>query len=243
LKQELNDMAPAKAGNNIGEMLLMMQSLIQQIELKGGTHQDLVLNIFNSCEKSSNATFVNFTRTLRDEWESSLDDETDSEETIIDKLATRWNNIYARDPKKTASDPPDAKFTAMTTEISSLKELIKAMQSSSGGGHDDKKNFIVDWRHKKSFGETVDKDGMTWHWCIKHMDGKGLYVTRKEEDHAEWEEIRDFVEDKGQNPILAQHQIERMHRPLHHLVLVCHCRKDPRQLCLLVVSQQLKLKR
>ena len=104
LKQELNDMAPAKAGNNIGEMLLMMQSLIQQIELKGGTHQDLVLNIFNSCEKSSNATFVNFTRTLRDEWESSLDDETDSEETIIDKLA---NNIYARDPKKTASDPPD----------------------------------------------------------------------------------------------------------------------------------------
>jgi len=168
--------------------------LKQEILEKGSAHEDFTLNILDAADRSKDPDFINFVSKLRDNWESAeILDETDSDEVIIDKMTTKWNNIVARKGNDAKKDPPDAKITALSSEISSLKNQIVAMQKgggSNGGGSNGSgsatKSFIPDWRKTKTLGETVDRDDKTWHWCPHHMDGKGLYVTHKPDGHDEW---------------------------------------------------------
>jgi len=128
-----------------------------------------------------------------DEWESAeTNTEIFSADALIDKLTTRWNNMDASDSNAMKEDPPGAKIIALTTEISTLKTQIQSIQkgNGSGGGGTSKTSYVIEeWRKNKTLGDSVERaDGKQWHWCSKHMTGKGMYMTHKEADHAEWEE-------------------------------------------------------
>ena len=193
VKTSLSKVDPAQFKGDIGKMCVSMLKSKQDIEDMGGTHEDFVLNVFSAAERSKSSKFVQYVNRIRDEWESAeTDAELFSADALIDKLTTRWNNMDASDSNATKMDPPDAKIIALTTEVSTLKTQIQSMQkgngSGSGGGGATKSFVIEEWRKTKSFGDSVERDGKHWHWCSKHMNGSGLYVTHKESDHAEWEE-------------------------------------------------------
>jgi hypothetical protein len=48
---------------------------------------------------------------------------------------------------------------------------------------------VEPWRKKKTFGESMERDGRTYYWCLDHkMEGDydGLYVFHPPSGHAEW---------------------------------------------------------
>ena len=190
MKAKLSNVDPAQFKEDIGKMCVFMLKSKQDIEDMGGKHDDFILNVFTAAEKSKSSKFVNYVNRMRDEWESAETDvEIFSADALIDKLTTRWNNMDASDPNPTKMDPPDAKIIALTTEVSTLKTQIQSMQKGNGSGGGATKSFVIEeWRKTKTLGDSVERDGKQWHWCTKHTNGNGLYVTHKESDHAEWEE-------------------------------------------------------
>ena len=117
LKKQLTSMSPGSHGGDVGEMLLDMVRLKQEILEKGSAHEDFILNILDAVGRSKDPNFINFVSKLRDNWESAeILDEIDSDEVIIDKMTTKWNNIVARKGNDAKKDPPDAKFTALSSE-------------------------------------------------------------------------------------------------------------------------------
>ena len=190
VKSSLSKVDPAQFKGDIGKMCVSMLKSKQDIEDMGGNHEDFVLNVFSAAERSKSSKFVH---RIRDEWESAETDvEIFSADALIEKLTTRWNNMDASDSNATKMDPPDAKIIALTTEVSTLKTQIQSMQKGNGmgsGGGGATKSFVIEeWRKSKTLGDSVERDGKQWHWCSKHMNGNGLYVTHRESDHAEWEE-------------------------------------------------------
>ena len=193
VKSSLSKVDLAQFKGDIGKMCVSMLKSKQDIEDMGGNHEDFVLNVFSAAERSKSSKFVKYVNRIRDEWES---DETDVElfsaDALIEELTTRWNNMDASDSNATKMDPPDAKIIALTTKVSTLKTQIQSMQKGngmgSGGGNAPKSFVIEEWRKSKTLGDSVERDGKQWHWCSKHMNSNGLYVTHKEADHGEWEE-------------------------------------------------------
>jgi hypothetical protein len=198
LKSYLSKASPDQHNGDIAIMINAMEQRKQEIEEKGGRHDDFLLNVFDACEKSKNKGFTKFAATLRDKWES---DESEGEDfdlqTILQQLTTKWNNISQRSSSSDDStDPPDAKFIALTTEISTLKTEIQNMQrsnGSSGATNSGGRNPIAPWRYEKTLGASVTKDGKTWYWCTQHAGGKGMYVTHHPDDHG-----KPFHERRGQ---------------------------------------------
>ena len=188
LKSYLSKVSPDQHNGDIAVMINAMEQRKQEIEEKGGRHDDFLLNVFDACEKSKNKGFVKFSATLRDKWESDENEGEDFDlQTILQQLTTKWNNIAQRTMTSDENDPPDAKFMALTTEISSLKTEIQNMQrgNSSGGGYNSGgRNPIASWRFEKTFGDSTTKDGKTWYWCMQHAGGKGMYVTHHPDDHG-----------------------------------------------------------
>ena len=78
-------------------------------------------------------------------------------------MMMKWNNIVARRGSNTKKDPPDAKFTALSSErISSLKNQIVEMQKGNGGTGGNRsgsgtKSFIPDWCKTKTLGKPLTR--------------------------------------------------------------------------------------
>jgi hypothetical protein len=205
LKSYLSKVSPDQHNGDIAIMINAMEQRKQEIEEKGGRHDDFLLNIFDACEKSKNNGFVKFAANLRDKWESDKSEGEDFDlQTILQQLTTKWNNISQRVPSSGNSDPPDAKFMALTTEISSLKTEIQNMQKSNGSGRGNfgNRNPIAPWRFEKTFGDSINKDGKTWYWCPRHAEGKGMYVTHHPDDHGKsFQERRNKRDKEAQNKL------------------------------------------
>ena len=113
---------------------------------------------------------------------------------------TLYNNSVSNN-KWVTSDPKDAKILALTTQLNELMaEHHKNNEAYMSNGDNDTKmqlkRFIsIDpWRMVRK-GDSMVKDGKTWHWCPHHVvEGKhgGLYVTHKPEDHDDWQRKKDL---------------------------------------------------
>ncbi len=198
MKTELMTMTPASFNGDITKMITKMQTLKHGIESEAGNkYDDFLLHLFRACAASSHKKFADFSQSLRDQWESDMLAD-DSETAIVDKLSSKWNN-ECRQGQQTpgaASESNDPKllalFTALTTNVQTLSEQVKAMQTKNGGSNTnnsskERKNQlgnIADWRKSKELGDSVFKDGKHYYWCKNHNDGKGLYVTHHPDDHG-----------------------------------------------------------
>ena len=146
-----------------------------------------------------NDEFHSFIEMKKSEWEMGTDMTADA---IATEAITKYNNLVAQNKWKN-QDRKDSKVAALYTEIDNLKCVLATMtsQKSSGTSNsqsnngDDKNNTnkrnsfrqVAEWRKKKSFGASTEKEGKIWWWCPKHEGKgyKGLYVTHKPEDHDE----------------------------------------------------------
>jgi hypothetical protein len=114
---------------------------------------------------------------------------------LIRDAVTKYQNMVAL-KTWTNSEPSNSKIAALTTQLRELQDSIRSNKTSdnssnkqSGSGANSGFLAVAEWRKTKSHGDTVDKDGKTWHWCSKqHNGGKGMYVTHKEEDHVDWQD-------------------------------------------------------
>ena len=179
-----------------------MSSKYRNIQEKGQTHENYVLDLFNALSTVPNSDFAAHIRDERRAWELGMDK---SHEEIVAKAVTIYNNAVSAN-RREEKDPKDAKILALTTRIDELVEQQERLtvlatnankqptQYRSGNGQSrDRIQAIAEWKMTKTE-ETLEKDGKTWHWGPRHVvPGKydGLYVTHKPEDHDDWKKRRE----------------------------------------------------
>lgn len=189
LKENLRNSKLANYDNNVRDMTDKMASIHDEIIQRGFTHDDFVLDLYQALLSGKNDVFTSYIQRKRDDWDTGNDISSD---TLIKDAVTKYNNMVIRKTWK-QEEAKTSKIVALTTQV---KELQDKLNSSSNSTKDSSKSSgksnhfnIAEWRLTKSFGDTVQKEDKTWHWCSKqHNNGKGMYVTHKEEDHLGWQE-------------------------------------------------------
>ena len=166
-------------------MLDHMSDTYTEILKSGGSHEDYIMDLYSALLSTKNEVFKSFIQRSKDDWETGSNV---SAEELIAMSTEKYNNMYRQNKWKINSSS-DSKLVALATQVKELQNQLKNSSNKKGGGKDDqpkKEQYeIAKWRKTKSFGTTVEKDGRTWHWCgIGHNNGKGMYVTHKEEDHG-----------------------------------------------------------
>jgi hypothetical protein len=192
LKDALRTAKLATYSYNVLDMTDKMQSYYDEILEKGTKHDDFILDLFRALLTGKNTIFTSFIQRKHDAWDEGKDILSDD---LIRDAVTKYQNMVAL---KTwdQSEPGNSKIAALTTQLKELQDSINSNKTTTTPSNNDftstsKTGFlaVAEWRKTKSFGDTVTKDGKTWHWCSKqHNGGKGMYVTHKEEDHTDWQD-------------------------------------------------------
>lgn len=208
-KSKLMAMDPSKHNQDVGLMIVAMETLKTRIEAETGKdYDDFLLHLFTACCKSTNSSFCRFATDLKSDWETDKPGSPSTESEVINLLNAKWNNECVG-AQKDAPDPKDPKylalFTALTTSVQALSQKVQTIQRSNGGSGSEKSKYgsgtgnfthhdIAEWRKKNNLGDEVTKDGKHHYWCDKHLDGNGLYVTHHPLDHGkhprDWEHTK-----------------------------------------------------
>ena len=201
-KSLLMSMDPSKHNQDVGAMIVEMETLKTRIEAETGKeYDDFMLHLFTACCKSTNSSFCKFATDLKSEWETDKPGSPSTESAVINLLNAKWNNVCVSTQKDTGDPKYLALLTALTTNVQALSQKVQTMQLSNGGSGSEKSksgNFtrhdIAEWRKKKNLGDEVTKDGKHYYWCAQHLDGNGLYVTHHPLDHGkhprDWEHTK-----------------------------------------------------
>jgi hypothetical protein len=183
LKDKIRSAKLANFSENVADMLDHMNDIYLEILKSSGSHEDFLMDIFTALLTSKNEVFKAFIQRSKDDWETGTDIEPDQ---LIATATEKYNNMVRQKNWKT-SDSSNSKIVALATQVKELQEQLSKSSSGASKPSNDKKTpflEVAEWRKTKSFGDSVEKDGRQWHWCsIRHNNGKGLYVTHKEEDH------------------------------------------------------------
>jgi hypothetical protein len=161
-----------------------MNDNYNEIVRSGGSHEDMVMDLYSALLTSKNNIFNQFIQRSKDDWETKQDI---SIEELTTLATEKFNNMSEQRQWDSSSSKSDSsKIVALTTQV---EELQKKLSDTKGKSEAPKKSTpfleVAEWRKTKSFGPSVTKDGRDWHWCsIKHNNGKGMYVTHREEDHG-----------------------------------------------------------
>ena len=185
LKDKIRNSKLANFNHNVCDMLDHMNDNYNEIIRSGGSHEDMVMDLFSALLTSKNNIFNQFIQRSKDDWETKQDI---SIEELTNLATEKFNNMSEqRQWDSSASKSDTSKIVALATQV---EELQKKLTNANSNNKDaTKKNTpfleVAEWRKTKSFGPSVTKDGRDWHWCsIKHNNGKGMYVTHREEDHG-----------------------------------------------------------
>jgi hypothetical protein len=187
LKDKIRNSKLANFNHNVCDMLDHMNDNYLEIIKSGGSHEDMVMDLYNALLSSKNEVFNRFIQRSKDSWETEKEV---TPEELITLAIEKFNNLSEQKQWETvASKSENSKIVALTTQLEELKKTVQASQSSGVNkpkqGEKNQYLEIAEWRKTKSFGDSVTKDGRDWHWCsIKHNNGKGMYVTHREEDHG-----------------------------------------------------------
>jgi hypothetical protein len=186
LKDKIRACRLANFNHNVSDMLDHMNDTYLEIVRSGGKHDDMIMDLFTSLLSSKNEIFNSYIQRSKDNWEVGQDYEVDE---IITSAVEKYNNM-SEQKLWDAPSSSSAKIVALTTQVKDLERKLKSTDSSNQPKDASKpRQFleVAEWRKTKSFGDSVFKDDKQWHWCsIKHNNGKGMYVTHKEEDHGKF---------------------------------------------------------
>ena len=202
LKDDLRKATLAKFQNNVKLLTDYMSSKYRNIQEKGQSHEDYILDLFNALASVPNSDFSALIRDERRNWELGADKSPDE---IIAKAVPIYNNAVSAS-RWEEKDPKDAKILALTTRIDELVEqqekwmaLATAQASNQNSRNQsnfqpkDKSQVIAEWRMTKS-SDSLEREDKTWDWCPKHVvPGKydGLYITHPPEEHDNWKKRQD----------------------------------------------------
>jgi hypothetical protein len=184
LKDKIRSAKLVNFSENVADMLDNMGDNYLEILKSSGSHEDYLMDLFTALLSTKNDVFKSFIQRQKDDWETGKDLDADE---LIAAATEKYNNMVRQKTWKT-SESSTSKIVALATQVKDLQDKLNKVSStqppakeSSGKGL-----FleVAEWRKTKSFGDSVEKDGRQWHWCsIRHNNGKGMYVTHKEEDH------------------------------------------------------------
>jgi hypothetical protein len=184
LKDKIRSAKLSNFSENVADMLDNMGDNYIEILKSSGSHEDYLMDLFNALLSTKNDVFKAFIQRQKDDWETGTDLEPDE---LVAIATEKYNNMVRQKNWKT-SESSSSKIVALATQVKDLQDKLNQASSNKGFSKDtnNKNQFleVAEWRKTKSFGDSVEKDGRQWHWCsIRHNNGKGLYVTHKEEDH------------------------------------------------------------
>jgi hypothetical protein len=187
LKICLRNVKLSQFNHDVSKMCEHMDGLYQEILRNKGSHEDYLMDVFNALLTTKNSIFRSSVQDEKTKWEKGGDVDVD---VLIRTSVQQYNNMYKQKIWNN-NDGSNAKIVALTTALEDLKAKFNTSKNSNHNdscSHDHSKKGsyleVAEWRKKKSFGDSVKKDGRQWYWCsIGHNKGKGMYVTHKEEDH------------------------------------------------------------
>jgi hypothetical protein len=196
LKKKIRNCDPKKF-DSMADALVHVERTYKEIIEKKGSHADLVLDLFQIASRSSDKKMVAYSEKMQERYE---DGEIElSAQELMKKL--KQKELTLKDRKIAESSQTDVKtstlskqgeeeikLTVLINEIHNKIEKLEGSKSFQGSsGNTSNQGVIEAWRYVKQEG-SMNRDGKTWHWCSHHNNGKGMYVTHPESEHAEWEE-------------------------------------------------------
>ena len=184
LKDKIRSAKLSNFSENVADMLDNMGDNYIEILKSSGSHEDYLMDLFNALLSTKNDVFKAFIQRQKDDWETGKDLDPDE---LVATATEKYNNMVRQKNWKT-SESSTSKIVALATQVKDLQDKLSQASSNKGSSKDtsSKNQFleVAEWRKSKTFGDSIEKDGRQWHWCsIRHNNGKGMYVTHKEEDH------------------------------------------------------------
>ena len=123
LKEDLRKTTSAKFQHNVKLMTDHLSSKYRNIQEKGQTHEDYLLDVFNALASVPNQDFAAHIRDERREWELGG---TKTADELISESVTIYNNAVSAG-RWEAKDPKDAKILALTTRLEELEKHNQLM--------------------------------------------------------------------------------------------------------------------
>ena len=181
LKKKLRDMRLGGYNHNVRELLTAIQTMYTEIEVLGFKHDDILMDMFTALLSTKNQVFKDFIQRKKDSWETG-EDFTMHE--LAEDVLNKYNNMIEQRQWQ-QKELADTKLVALLTD-----HLKTSKSGDSLGGKSSKTSTSVEgWRMKKK-GDSLERDGKTWHWCPHHkLPGvfDGLYMPHKPgKEHDEW---------------------------------------------------------
>jgi hypothetical protein len=184
LKDKIRSAKLSSFSENVADMLDHMGDNYLEILKSSGSHEDYLMDLFTALLSTKNDVFKSFIQRQKDDWETGKDLDADE---LVATATEKYNNMVRQKTWKT-SESSTSKIVALATQVKDLQDKLTKVSSTKPSSKESsgKSQFleVAEWRKTKSFGDSVEKDGRQWHWCsIRHNNGKGMYVTHREEDH------------------------------------------------------------
>jgi hypothetical protein len=187
LKDLLSECRLANYNHDVGKMLDQMETTYNEILRSNSTHQDYLRDVFRALLSGKNDIFTQYIQREKDDWETGKSVDVDD---LMKEAIAKYNNMV-KQKQWNKNNSSNSKIVALATQVKALESQLKSNYNSNKSNEknnnrsngNNKYLEIAEWRKKKSFGTSVEKDGRQWHWCSRHNNGNGLYVTHKEEDH------------------------------------------------------------
>jgi hypothetical protein len=183
----------AHYGEDVKKMLDAMETAYTDINKQEPYTWDC-RHLYDALLSGRNQNFKDFIQHEKNQWNVGRGS---TPAQLIELARLQFANSAEDWKFSTKTDASDVKLAAMVTKFvdaAITKSNPPASGGGSGGGNrpaagTGKTNSVDAWRKKKSFGDSVERNGKTYCWCPHHvMEGQydGLYVFYPPEKHAEW---------------------------------------------------------
>ena len=186
LKQKLRETRLGGYNHNVRDMLTAVQSTYTMIEELGFKHDDIVMDVFAALLSTKNQIFKDFIQRKKDAWETGEDMTLGD---ISEYALNKYNNMVEQKSWQ-QKESSESKLIALMTDLvnkNGKKPNPERSQNTQSGKTCS--TSVESWRMKKK-GDTIERDGKTWHWCPDHfLKGvfDGLYMLHKPgAGHQEW---------------------------------------------------------
>ena len=210
LRQKIEQTKLHQFKNNVDDMLTSIEESYQKIIENRSSCESIRRYTINALLSGPNDDFNRFIKGIKDDIDSQTGVNRNlRHDQIILAARSKYNNMEATG-EWSKVDPKDAKILALTTRLESLENAGKPSATPTSAVHattgtasqDGKVGGVAAWRTAKK-GETMERDGVKWHWCPHHKHPKGsfdgLYCTHTPANHVAWKAERDAKYNKNRN--------------------------------------------
>ena len=191
--------------NDVAELISFLEHHHKAIIENGGSYDEETLrrHALNALSSGPNSKFNDFIETITRDIASGIGPHAKiTTRELFMSSETYYNNLVSQE-QWIKVDPKDARIMALTSELDKLKKGT-APKPSGGGNDGSTKYFGVDKWRTENKGATITRDGVTYHWCPKHVHPGGAYSglyyrDHDEAGHDEWKKTRRWNKKPGES--------------------------------------------